>query len=118
MGNALYSARFVLFNKIGITDKLASIYSNPAVIPFLGREVAPAPSKPHNVSMANGQLTWHKSGDDRSVVYHFTDLKKEGKVVTVTTATSLPVTAPGYYCVTTINADNRESAPSDIAEKK
>lgn len=118
MGNALYSARFMLFNKIGISDKLASIYSNPAVIPFLGREVAPAPSKPHNVSMANGQLTWQKSGDDRSVVYHFTDLKKEGKVVTVTTGTSLPVTAPGYYCVTTINPDNRESAPSDIAEKK
>jgi uncharacterized lipoprotein YddW (UPF0748 family) len=118
MGNALYSARFVLFNKIGITDKLATIYSNPAVIPFLGRETAAAPSKPELVGIANGQLTWSKSGNDRSVVYYFTDLKKEGKVVTVTSATSLPVSAPGYYCVTTINADNKESAPSDIVEKK
>lgn len=118
MGNALYSARFVLLNKIGITDKLASIYKNPAVIPFLGREVAPTPSKPQNIRIENGQLTWSKSGNDRSVVYHFTDLKKEGKVVIVTGVTSLPVSSPGYYCITTINGDNKESDPSEIVEIK
>lgn len=112
MGNAMYSARFILFNQIGITDKLADIYKNPAVIPFLGREVAPTPAKPTNVKIENGQLGWSKQGNLRSVVYHFPDIKKEGVVMAITDKTSLPVTSPGFYCVTSINADNKESEPS------
>lgn len=118
MGNALYSARYVLFNKIGITDKLASIYSTPSVIPFIGRKVAPAPEKPQNVKIENGSLIWTKSGSLRSVVYHFPDRKKEGKVLAITNETSLPVSSPGFYCITTINADNMESEPSELTEKK
>ncbi|MDY9919329.1 MAG: family 10 glycosylhydrolase [Proteiniphilum sp.] len=115
-GNAMYSARFVLFNNINITDKLADIYKNPAVIPFLGREVAPAPTKPTNVKIENGQLTWAKQGNLRSVVYYFADVKKEGVVLAITDKNSLPVTSRGSYCVTTINADNNESEPSEIVE--
>jgi len=118
MGNALYSARFVLFNKIGITDMLGTIYSRPALIPFLGRVVAPAPVKPQNVRLENGLLTWNNPGSHRSVVYHFTDLKKEGAVVSITNVTSQQVTSPGYYCITSINRDNIESEPSELLEKK
>lgn len=118
MGNAMYSARFILFNEISITDKLADIYKNPAVIPFLGREVAPAPAKPTNVKIENGQLIWTTQGNLRSVVYHFPDIKKEGVILAITEGTSLPVTAKGSYCVTTINADNKESEPSDIVKIK
>ena len=118
MGNAMYSARFILLNPIGITNKLADIYKNPAVIPFLGREVALDPGKPQNVKIENGQLTWSKQGDLRSVVYHFPDIKKEGVVWSITDETSVPVTTSGFYCVTTINADNKESEPSATLEKK
>ncbi|MDI9606222.1 MAG: family 10 glycosylhydrolase [Bacteroidota bacterium] len=117
-GNALYSARYLLLNKIGITDKLATIYKEKAVIPFLGREVAPAPAKPQNVKISNNQLSWSKSGDVRSVVYHFPDIKKEGVVLDITKNSSITVNAPGYYCVTTLNRDNKEGDPSSLVEKK
>ncbi|WP_352423643.1 family 10 glycosylhydrolase [Proteiniphilum sp.] len=116
MGNAMYSGRFILSNPIGITNKLAEIYKTPAVIPFLGREVAPAPTKPQNVKIENGQLTWNKQGNVRSVIYHFPDIKKEGIVLSITDQTSFPITAKGYYCVTNINTDNKESDPSEIVK--
>lgn len=117
-GNALYSARHVLFNTIGITDKLATLYPRPAVIPFLGREIASVPVKPANVKIADGHLSWSRTGATRSVVYHFTDARKEGNILTITNETSIPVTAAGFYRVTTINADNKESEPSETVEKK
>lgn len=117
-GNAQYSARFVLFNTIGITDKLASIYKNKAVTPFVGREVASNPVKPQNVKIESGKLSWTKSGNVKSVVYHFPYIKKEGTVVAITNETSVSVTSNGFYCVTTLNADNKESEPSAPIEKK
>lgn len=117
-GNAQYSARFVLFNTIGITDKLASIYKNKAVTPFVGREVASNPVKPQNVKIESGKLSWTKSGNVKSVIYHFPDIKKEGTVVAITNETSVSVTSNGFYCVTALNADNKESEPSAPIEKK
>ncbi len=118
LGNAMYSARYILFNKINITDKLAAIYKNPAVIPFLGREVAPAPVKPQNIKIGNNMLSWNRQGDLSSVVYYFPNQTKEGVVLSITKDTSLPVSSSGFYCVTTINKDNKESEPSDAVEKK
>jgi len=46
VGSAMYSARFVMDNKIGITDKLRQLYADPAVMPFLGRAALPVPSPP------------------------------------------------------------------------
>lgn len=112
-GNALYSARFIMFNKIGITDKLAALYSHPAVIPFVGRAVAPAPAKPGNVRIEGGQLKWTTSGNARSVVYYFPDLNEAGKVLAITDQNSIAISDPGNYCVTTLNVDNKESSPSD-----
>ncbi|MBK5196241.1 MAG: family 10 glycosylhydrolase, partial [Proteiniphilum sp.] len=62
-GNALYSARYILENKIGITDMIATLYSRPSLIPFIGRSVAPDPQKPENVRIDNGQLKWNTAGD-------------------------------------------------------
>ncbi len=117
-GNAMYSARFILLNKIGITDKLASLYKKPAVMPFLGREVAPAPPPPQNVKIENGKLYWTTSGDVKSVVYYFSDLKKEGEVFAVIQEKSIAISANGHYCVSALNKDNKESKPSVAIEKK
>jgi hypothetical protein len=51
-------------------------------------------------------------------VYHFSDLKKEGRLVDVISATKLNVSATGYYSVTSLNVDHLESKPSDPIEKK
>lgn len=117
VGNVMYSARYINLNKVGITDRLASLYSNLAVMPFLGREVAAAPSVATNVRIENGVLKWNASGNGKSVVYYFSDLKKEGKVHSITSATSVPVTAAGYYSVSTLNSDNKESKASETIQK-
>jgi uncharacterized lipoprotein YddW (UPF0748 family) len=116
MGNALYSARFVLFNKIGITDMLATMYSRPALIPFLGREVAEMPAPPTSLKIENNRLQWEKSAGNRSVVYYFADTKYEGVLLTITDDTSLTISKKGFYCVTTLNSDNKESEPSEMVE--
>jgi len=118
VGNAMYSAKYITLNKVGITDKLASIYKDFAVMPFLGRGVAPPPVEAKNVKIENGELKWSTSGNVKSVVYYFSDLKKEGKVHTITKENSIPVSSAGYYCVSTINPDNQESKPSEAVEKK
>lgn len=118
VGNAQYSARYIMLNKVGVTDKLASIYKYPAVMPFLGRAVSAAPAEAKNVKIEGSTLKWETSGSVKSVVYYFSDLKKEGRVFAVTKEKSIPVNSPGYYSVSTINSDNQESKPSDTAEKK
>lgn len=118
VGNLMYSARFIMLNKIGITTKLADLYKNPSVIPFLGRSVAPAPADPTNVKLEGNLLKWNASGAVRSVVYFTTDLLKEATVVAITDKNEWPVTALGHYTVTTINADNLESKVYTVVTKK
>jgi len=118
VGNVMYSAKYINQNKVGITDKLAAIYNDPAVMPFLGRSVVAAPVSPTNVRIENGELKWNTSANAKSAVYYFSDLKKEGKVLAVTKENSISVSANGYYSVSTLNTDNQESKPSDVVEKK
>ena len=118
VGSVMYSAKYINMNKVGITDKLASLYKDPAVMPFLGRAVAPAPTAATNVRIENGELKWSASGNAKSVVYYFSDLKKEGIVLAITKANTISITTKGYYSVSTLNIDSQESKPSDVAEKK
>ena len=115
-GNALYSARYIFLNKVGITDKLAEIYKDPAVIPFLGREIAGLPEKAKNVQVEGGELNWISTNNARSVVYYFADKDAVGTVLTVTEKNSFNISDSGYYSVTTLNADNVESEPSELVE--
>ncbi|MFD2553623.1 glycoside hydrolase family 10 protein [Sphingobacterium tabacisoli] len=119
VGSAMYSVRDVIANRIKITDKLAELYAHNAVMPFAGREVAPKPTTPTNVVLNGGQLSWTVTGaNQKSVVYHFADLKAVGKVVAVTGDSKIDVTEKGFYCVTTINIDNLESKATETIEKK
>lgn len=118
VGNVQYSAKYFNSNKIGITDKLKSIYESPAVMPFVGRAVAPAPAVVTNVRFEGGELKWNTTGDVKSVVYYFADAKKEGKVLAIVKTNTISTSAKGFYSVATINVDNQESKPSDIVEKK
>ena len=118
VGNVQYRALSLNENKIGITNKLATIYKDPALIPFLGRAVAAVPAAATNVRIEGGELKWTATGNVKSVVYYFADAKKEGKVLAITKTNSLAASANGYYSVSTINEDNQESKPSDLVEKK
>lgn len=118
VGSVMYSAKYINDNKIGITDKLASIYANPSVMPFVGRAVAAAPAAAANVRLENNELKWNVTGNVKSVVYFFTNLKTEGKVLIVTKSNTISTTAKGFYAVSTLNSDNQESKPSDLVERK
>ena len=118
VGSVMYSAKSIINNKIGITDKLTAIYQNPSVMPFVGRATVAAPAAATNVRLEGNDLKWNVSGNVKSVVYYFSYLKLEGKVLAVTKANTIAATAKGYYTVSTINVDNQESKPTDLVEKK
>lgn len=117
LGNAQYSAKYLMQNKISITNKLAEIYKNKAVMPFFGRNIAALPATPVNLRIENSSLKWNGTAT-QFVVYYFTDLKKEGRVLAITKDPSLPVTENGYYAVTALNADYAESKITASVEKK
>jgi len=119
VGSVMYSAKYFNSNKVGVTDKLTAIYTDPAVMPFLGRSVAAAPTVATNVRIENGELKWGSSiGNAKSVVYYFSDPKKAGKVLMITELNTIPAVNKGFYSVSTLNVDNQESKPSDLIELK
>lgn len=118
VGNLLYSAQYIPKNKIGITDKLAQIFKNPSVIPFMGRSLYPDPAEPTNIKVEGNTLKWNATTGLRSVVYYFSDLKKEAVVLAVTDKMELPVSSAGFYSVATLSPENKESKTSKPIEKK
>ena len=117
VGSVLYSAKYIMTNPIGITDKLASLWSTPTVIPFLGRAVAPTPADPQSVRIEANTFKWTTTGNVRSVVYYTPDLKQQAVVLAVITGNEYNATNSGYYAVSAINVDNKESNVSSPVKK-
>lgn len=119
VGSAIYSARDILANRIGVTNKLAELYAKEVLIPFAGREVAAAPAVPSNVKISGNELTWSGSGSNiRYAVYFFSNLATEGELIGVTSSNKMSISKNGHYCVTALNVDHVESIASNIIEKK
>lgn len=118
LGSVMFSAKYFNPNLVGITDRLTSIYSNPAVMPFLGRSVAAAPTVATNVRIENSELKWNSTGNAKSVVYYFADAKKVGRVLVITKLNTISTVNKGFYAVSTLNADNLESKASNLIELK
>lgn len=109
VGNVLYSAQYLPLNRIGITDRLADLYQQPALNPPLGRSVLDVPAGPTDVRVEGDKLKWSASGDLRSVVYYFADLEEEGVLFTLTDQNEWPLAGSGTYCVSTVNGEYTES---------
>lgn len=119
VGSAIYSARDVLANRIGVTDKLAELYAKDVIMPFAGREVAAAPGIPSGVKIVNNELSWNGTGSNiRFAVYYFSSLSAEGELVGVTTNKTMTVSKNGHYAITALNEDHLESKTSITVEKK
>ena len=119
VGSSIYSARDILANRIGITDKLAELYAKDVLMPFAGREVAAAPIVPSNLKLTGSELSWTGSGSNiRFAVYYFSSLTAEGELIAVTTSNKMTVSKNGHYVVTAINVDHLESKASNTVEKK
>lgn len=119
VGSAIYSARDVLANRIGITNKLAELYAKDVIMPFAGRSVAPVASVPTNPLISGNELSWTGTGTNvKFAVYYFPTLTSDGELVKVTTDSKIAITKNGHYCVTALNVDHLESAASETVEKK
>lgn len=116
VGNLMYSAQYLLQNKVGVTDKLAELYRNPGVPPFLGRSILPDPPDPSEVKISGSTLSWGAPPDVRSVVYYFPDLEEEGVVYTITRDQEVRLDEKGYYSVSILDEENKESDPSQAKE--
>lgn len=118
-GNVQYSARYILLNKVGITDKLAEIYKNKAVRPLLGRKIKSTPQTPTNLQMDGSVLKWDKLEEgNRSIVYFFANKEEKGNVHDIFKGSDIEISKKGFYCVSAINSENNESKPSQLIEKK
>jgi len=117
-GSAMYSAKSIMDNKIGITDKLAMLYSNPAIIPFIGRKTEADPAPATNVRLNGMELRWDAASGLRSVVYLKTADSKIATVMKITLENSYNITLKGEYFVTILNRDNTESLISSFVEYK
>jgi len=116
-GSVLYSAQYLLLNKLGIVDVIKqNIYPRPAIIPFAGRKTAPDPASVSNVSLSGNKLSWEVGTGLRTIIYKIEE--KKGLVLAVTSAKEYLLTAKGDYCLTSINKDNVESAVSDVITYK
>lgn len=119
VGSAIYSARDIIANRIGITDKLAELYAKDVLMPFAGREVATPPTTPSNLKLSSNELSWASSGSNfKFAVYYFSNLATEGELVGITTTNKINISKNGYYAVTALNVDNLESKTSNSIEKK
>ncbi|MGN0021033.1 MAG: glycoside hydrolase family 10 protein [Sphingobacterium hotanense] len=116
-GSVMYSARDVLANRIGITNKLAELYAKDVLMPFFGREVAAKPATPSNVKLSGNELTWSTTGDVKSAVYYFANLTAEGELLAFTEEKGLSVSKSGYYVITAVNSDHVESKESTPLKK-
>lgn len=118
-GSAIYSVRDVLANRIGITDKLKSLYSKEVLMPFFGREVAQLAPTPSNFKLEGNQLSWATNGSKtRYAIYYFASKTVVGELLAVTIEGKFQVSKSGFYCVTAINEDHAESKESVLVEKK
>ncbi len=117
-GSAIYSIRDVIANRIGITDKLKTLYAKEVLMPFFGREVATKPTTPTNVKITGSQLSWTTTGSNvRTAVYYFSTKTAEGELLTITTDSKADITKNGFYCVTALNQDHVESKESALIQK-
>ena len=115
MGSVMYSAAYFNSNKLGIIDVLKSeIYTNPAVIPFVGRKTIADPTPASGIEQLSGnKIKWNRGNNLRTVIYKI-DSDNKASVVAITSATEYTLPGKGDYCLTTLNKDNSESAISDI----
>lgn len=112
VGNAQFSVKYLMMNKLDIRDTFKELYPTPAVRPVLGQVIGSAPSAPTNVIITKGELSWQGDGAYYAV-YHQPEGSNQLKVVTITAKKKQSVgTNKGTYYVTAITRNDFESSLS------
>ncbi len=113
-GSFLYNATCFHENKINVLSRLAVVYADKTLIPFMGRESVAAPTAVQGINAEGRKFTWTAQGEGtRYVVYSVKPSSTEGvydaKVAEVVLTPEYTATKGGYYAISALNADNTES---------
>lgn len=111
-GSILYSAKYLVENKIGITNLLTDIYKNKVIPPYLGREEVQKPNAP--VLALNGsKLSWDNVNAAYYAIYKDNGDGKIATLIGTTKETTFNATTKGIYYVTALNKKHAESELSN-----
>ena len=115
-GSFLFNATVFNENKINILSRLAQVYGDRALIPFMGRATADAPAAVTDLRADGRTLSWQAvPGAAYYAVYRVTPTSTDvkvynAKVAGTSSTAAFTVPAAGSYAVSALSADNQESA--------
>lgn len=113
-GSVLYSAKYLVENKVGIATAVKEIYKKTALPPYLGRTVAQLPATPANVKISGSNLSWSPVENAYYAVYKSNGADKIADLIGITKELSFKLSDKGIYFVTALQKDNAESEISDL----
>lgn len=113
-GSVLYSAKYLVENKVGIATAVKGIYKKTALPPYLGRTVAQLPATPANVKISGSNLSWSPVENAYYAVYKSNGADKIADLIGITKELSFKLSDKGIYFVTALQKDNAESEISDL----
>lgn len=113
-GSVLYSAKYLVENKVGIATAVKEIYKKTALPPYLGRTVAQLPATPANVKISGSNLSWSPVENAYYAVYKSNGADKIADLIGITKELSFKLSDKGIYFVTALLKDNAESEISDL----
>lgn len=111
-GSVLYSAKYLVENKVGIANAIKEIYKKPTLLPYLGRAAAQVPATPTNVKLSGNSLSWGAVDNASYAVYKSNGDGKEADLIGTTKEASFKLSAKGTYFITALNTRHAESAVS------
>lgn len=113
-GSVLYSAKYLVENKVGIADAVREIYKKPVLIPYLGRVPAVAPAAPAHLKISGNSLSWSEVSGAYYAVYKSNGEKQVATLIGTTRETKFTLPEKGTYFVTAVNEVNAESEMSEF----
>lgn len=108
-GSVLYSAKYLVENRVGIMDVIRNVYSQPVLLPYLGRTAAEKPDTPANVSVSGNKLSWSGVQAAYYAVYKDNGTGQTATLVGTTRETTFQLKEKGTYFVTALDRKNAES---------
>lgn len=111
-GSVLYSAKYLVENKIGIMNALKEIYKTQVLLPYLGRSTAIIPATPTNLRINGNDLSWEEIKDAYYAVYKHNGNNQVASLVEITKEKTFKLNEKGIYFVTAVSKNNAESEVS------
>lgn len=112
-GSVLYSAKYLVENKVGIMDVIRNVYKKPVLLPYLGRTAAERPDAPANLRVNGNSLSWDGVQAAYYAVYKDNGADQTATLIGTTKETTFKLSENGTYFVTALD---RKNAESDLSE--